>query len=144
MKKIKRLELRTGQVLNPLQQGFVVGGHDSCTHEWVDGDCNCTAVGSTHDVSCTKTVDGFFISVDGSSLILSAAEIAAGALLERFTKGKSGTGFIKDGFDRGRSSIIMKSVTVTHCAKRRCNGIGTDFKTHDEGICGRWDRIDYN
>lgn len=52
MKKIKRLELRTGQVLNPLQQGFVVGGLD-----W-HGNCTCQVVNvNTHTETATETID---------------------------------------------------------------------------------------
>ena len=52
MKKIKRLELRTGQVLNPLQQSFVVGGLD-----W-QGNCTCQVVNvDTHRETATETVD---------------------------------------------------------------------------------------
>lgn len=60
MKKIKRLELRTGQVLNPLQQGFVVGGHDhvwetvngcTCSKKWGDG-----IEGDRHKAQCTGDI----------------------------------------------------------------------------------------
>ena len=52
MKKIKRLELRTGQVLNPLQQGFVVGGHK---HSWVSvAGCSCQADKDYHIEKCTN------------------------------------------------------------------------------------------
>lgn len=48
MKKIKRLELRTGQVLNPLQQGFVVGG-DHDIHNWATlNGCYCHMIGDVH------------------------------------------------------------------------------------------------
>ena len=72
MKKIKRLELRTGQVLNPLQQGFVVGGHD---HVWekVNG-CICNkkwilesgVQGDIHGEYCVGEIS---VEVQNSSII---------------------------------------------------------------------------
>ena len=62
MKKIKRLELRTGQVLNPLQQGFVVGGHDHvwekvngciCNKKWILGS---GVQGDTHKAYCIEPI----------------------------------------------------------------------------------------
>ena len=64
MKKIKRLELRTGQVLNPQQQGFVVGGNGSSVN-WIIMSCNCQNVGQQHSEYRTEPIgnSGTFVDV---------------------------------------------------------------------------------
>lgn len=63
MKKIKKLELRTGQELNSLQQSFVVGGH---VHNWVKvNGCNCRYVGDSHIEKCLNTQTTWDPTVSG-------------------------------------------------------------------------------
>lgn len=93
MKKIKRLELRTGQVLNPLQQGFVVGGHD---HVWekVNG-CTCSKIcsggvvnGDTHGEYCIGVIS---VEVPSSSLIGQFINLCGGSSTETVSRPCSAT-----------------------------------------------------
>lgn len=138
MKKIKRLELRTGQVLNPLQQGFVVGGKDDCNHQWVDEMCDCTGIGDTHDVRCTKTVEGYFVTLPNlTESFVAIGEVAFGIRWDK-------SSLVKDGIDRIlNSGGSIQKAKITHYTSRRCNGSGANFMTHDNAVYGRWDRIDY-
>lgn len=100
MKKIKRLELRTGQVLNPLQQSFVVGG-DHTTHSWVrEGNCACAEKGNSHKVRCTNVEDEWFPDLVGATA--GVFLVISGVRIPTLDTGGSGAEMIVSGFRRGR------------------------------------------
>ena len=127
MKKIKRLELRTGQVLNPLQQNFVVGGKEH-KHNWatVNG-CICSIEGMVHKAECTNTETAW--SPDWSKVIEGATDaivrlIPGGAILS----GGSGIGSAVAGFFNYRKRVCLIDMELTSKNPRRHNPISGTLK----------------
>lgn len=122
MKKIKRLELRTGQVLNPLQQSFVVGG-DHENHNWVTvNGCICSMEGMVHVAECTKEETAW--SPDWNKVIEGATDaivrlIPGGALLS----GGSGIGSAVAGLLNYKKRVCLIDMELTSKNPRRHNPI---------------------